>query len=328
MAGRSPEGVLRRERSMYENRVAHHMPRIKLYDLVDIYSPKAVLQEVQFILELISEDFNPSPITTAFDMIVDIFRGHHPQYRACNTHYHDLRHTTDAFLTMARLLHGALLNGEDLSESDISAALVAALFHDAGYIQERGDTEGTGAKYSSDHAERSAEFLERHGAECELSERQITDGRIMILCTDVSQDIKNISFPSRKVEFLGRLLNAADILGQMSDRTYLEKLLFLYHEYKEGNVGDYESEADLLRRTVDFYAFIDKRLQPIMERANRYMVSHLASRWDIHTNLYTEAIEGQRKYLERILSIPNVDPRDHLHRYAIIRKVRAIYGPG
>jgi hypothetical protein len=303
------------------------MPRIKLYDLVDIYSPQAVLQEVQFILELVSEDFDVSPVTSTFDLILNVFQGNHSQYRACNTYYHDLRHTTDAFLAMARLLHGALLNGEDLSESDISTALVAALFHDTGYIQERGDTEGTGAKYTSDHAEKSAEFLERHGSECGLSEKQITEGRIMILCTDVSQDIKNISFPSRKVEFLGRLLNAADILGQMSDRTYLEKLLFLYHEYKEGNVGDYENEADLLRRTLDFYEFIDKRLEPIMERANRYMVSHLASRWNIHTNLYTEAIEGQRKYLESILSIPNVDPRDHLHRYAIIRKVRAIYGP-
>jgi len=312
---------------MYQNRVAHHMPNIKLYDLVDIYSPKAVLQEVQFILELISEDFDVSPVTTTFDLILNVFQGNHAQYRACNTHYHDLRHTTDAFLTMARLLHGALLNGEDLSESDISTALVAALFHDAGYIQERGDIEGTGAKYSSNHAQKSADFLERHGAECGLSKKQIHEGRIMILCTDVSQDIKSISFPSQKVEFLGRLLNAADILGQMSDRTYLEKLLFLYHEYKEGNVGDYESEADLLRRTVDFYDFIDKRLEPIIEKANRFMVSHLASRWNIHTNLYTEAIEGQRKYLEKILSIPNADPRDHLHRYAIIRKVRAIYGP-
>jgi len=313
---------------MYENRLIHHMPRIKLFDLVDIYSPEAVLEEVQFILELVSEDFDTSPITSAFDMIVNVFRGNHPQYRACNTHYHDLRHTTDAFLAMARLLHGALLNGEDLSESDITAALVAALFHDTGYIQERGDTEGTGAKFSSNHADRSADFLRYHGSECDLSEKQTSQGCIMILCTDVSKDITSISFPSQKVEFLGRLLNAADILGQMSDRTYLEKLLFLYHEYKEGNVGDYKSESDLLRRTVDFYAFIDKRLQPIIDKANRFMISHLTSRWNIQTNLYTEAIEGQRKYLEKILSIPDADPRNHLHRYAIIRKVRAIYGPG
>jgi hypothetical protein len=313
---------------MYENRVVHHMPRIKLYDLVDIYSPQAVLEEVQFILELISEDYDSAPVNRAFDMVLDIFAGDHARYRACNTHYHDLRHTTDAFLAMARLLHGALLCGEALEQSRITSALVAALFHDTGYIQERGDTEGTGAKFSSTHAERSADFLERHGSECGLTEQQIKEGRIMILCTDVSQDIDSISFPSQKVEFLGRMLNAADILGQMSDRTYLEKLLFLYHEYKEGHVGDYKSEADLLRRTVDFYAFIDKRLQPIMEKANRYMVSHLVSRWNVNTNLYTEAIEGQRKYLEKILSIPNVDPRDHLHRYAIIRKVRAIYGPG
>jgi hypothetical protein len=313
---------------MYENRAAHHMPHIKLYDLVDIYSPSAVLEEVLFTLELISEDFDCSLTTCAFDNVVDIFQGNHPLYRACNTYYHDLRHTTDAFLAVARLLHGAVLNSEELSESDITTALVAALFHDAGYIQERGDTEGTGAKFSSEHVQRSTEFLERHSAECGLSEKQRGEGRVMILCTDVSQDIKNISFPSPKVEFLGRLLNAADILGQMSDRTYLEKLLFLYHEYKEGHVGDYKSEGDLLRRTVDFYAFINERLQPIMERANRYMVSHLASRWDIKRNLYAEAIDGQRKYLEKILSIPNADPRDYLHRYAILRKVRDIYGNG
>ncbi|MGD2125108.1 MAG: hypothetical protein PVG99_03455 [Desulfobacteraceae bacterium] len=303
------------------------MSHVKLYDLVDIYSPRAVLEEVQEILGLISVGFDNWPVTCACNMVVRVFQGDHPEYRACNTHYHDLRHTTDAFLAMARLIHGGSVNGKNFTDSNIAAALIAALFHDTGYIQTKGETEGTGAKYTAEHAQRSVEFVKRHGSECNLRGEEIADTCSMILCTDLSLDISKINFRSATIELLGRLLNAADLLGQMSDRTYLEKLLFLYYEFKEGKVGDYESEADLLRRTVDFYKSIDQRLEPIFDQVNRYMISHLSSRWNIETNLYTEAIERQRKYLDKILAIPDSDPRDHLHRYAIIKKVRAIYGP-
>ena len=304
------------------------MGDIKLYDLVDIYSPRAVLEEVLAILRPMSSDFDTTPITSSFDMVVRVFEGDHPDYRACNTYYHDLRHTTDAFLAMARLIHGAHIEGRRFGERRIVIALISALFHDSGYIQEEYDTVGTGAKHSLDHVERSAAFLTRHGAEHGLSEEEIREGRSMILCTDLSKEISDIPFTSSVIEFLGRLLNAADLIGQMSDRTYLEKLLFLYHEYKEGKVGAYESEVDLLRKTVDFYAFIDERLRPVIDQVDRFMISHLTSRWGIHANLYAKAVQGQRSYLEKILAIPDTDPRDHLLRYDIIERVRAIYGTG
>ncbi|MBW1976865.1 MAG: hypothetical protein JRI79_02670 [Deltaproteobacteria bacterium] len=302
------------------------MRHVKLNDLVDIYSPNAVLEEVEIILTLISPDFNLLPVRSAFNMIVSVFEGRHAAYRACNTYYHDLRHTTDAFLAMARLIHGALLENEPFKEDQIITALIAALFHDAGYIQEKTDTEGTGAKYSLYHVERSADFLRRHGFEHGLSRQQVAEGCSMIKSTDLAVPISSIQFPSPTVELLGRMLNAADLLGQMSDRTYLEKLLFLYHEYKEGNVGNYGSEVDLLRKTLEFYEFINKRLQPVAARIDRYMISHLNSRWNINKNLYTEAIEGQKRHLKKILAIPNADPRDHLSRYDVIERVRSIYG--
>jgi hypothetical protein len=299
-----------------------------LQSLIQPDLPEAVLKEVQATLWLISPSFDTIPVASAFNMVAQVFNGRHPVYRACNTHYHDLRHTTDAFLAMARLIHGAFLNAQSLDERTTIIALIAALFHDTGYIQERDDGEGTGAKYSLEHVARSIAFMKRHGSEFGLRESEIEEGGQMIAYTDISREILPAGSLSPATELLGRLLNAADLMAQMADRTYLEKLLFLYHEYKEGKVGNYLGEVDLLRKTIGFYDYIEKRLKPVSEKANRFMNSHFASRWDIHKNLYSQSIEEQKEYLLKILAIPGADPRDHLYHHQIVKKVRAIYGPG
>lgn len=38
----------------------------------------------------------------------------------------------------------------------------------------------------------------------------------------------------------------------MADRAYLAKLIYLYHEFREGGVAGYESELDLLKKTPTF----------------------------------------------------------------------------
>jgi hypothetical protein len=301
---------------------------LKLHDLVKTDLPEAVLGEVEAIFRLISPDVDTNPVASAFNMVTQVFKGHHPGYRACNTYYHDLRHTTDAFLAMARLIHGAFLNAQGFDERRMITSLIASLFHDTGYIQERHDSEGTGAKYSLEHVARSMAFMKRHGSELGLTEREREEGSRIIAYTDISRELPATESPQPPIEFLGRLLNAADLMGQMADRTYLEKLLFLYHEYKEGKVGDYLSEMDLLRKTVGFYGYVEKRLKPVSENANLFMTSHFASRWGIHKNLYSYAIGEQKKYLLRILAIPGADPRDYLHRRQISERVRSIYGPG
>lgn len=299
---------------------------IKLHDLVEIEEPEAVFEEVAIILKLISPAFDLKPVRSAFGLIFRIFRGKHPLYRACATRYHDLRHTTDAFLATARLAHGAILSGEDFHDRDIIVALVATLFHDTGYIQDRDDTEGTGAKFTLYHVQRSREFMDRHGSEIGLTKEESDHGGIMILCTDITKELPHSSFSSPKVELLGRLLNAADLMGQMADRVYLEKLLFLYHEYKEGHVGEYESEVDLIRKTPAFMNYMSQRISAVSDQVNRFMSAHFESRWGIAANLYQAAIERHKEYLDKILSNPNADPRGYLNRYGLVSKVRAIYG--
>ena len=294
---------------------------IQLSELVSIDSPKAVIDEVSYLLNLMSKDMDPLPVASTFYSVLDMFKGNHPGYRTCNTEYHDFQHTNQVFLTMARLIHGAVVEGESISCHQITLGLIAALFHDAGYIQETDDTTGTGAKHTATHVERSMDFFEIFGTRMGLDEDSILSVRSVILCTNLSVDISAIEFPNPRIRLLGKLIGTADVLAQMADRIYLEKLLFLYREFKESGIGGYESEVDLLRKTIGFYEFIARRLEPHLGRVDRFMKSHFIARWEIHENLYQTAIEKQRNYLEQILSIPNSDPRTYLKRGGIVGRI-------
>ncbi len=289
-------------------------------------SPEAVLDEVKVILDLISPGFDAAPVDAAFKSTVNLYMGDYPGYRACNTEYHDLCHIIGTFLAMARLIHGAVAEGEDFTDRQVVLSLIAALFHDAGYIQEEHDSEGTGAKHTTNHVQLSMDFFERHVAELGMSNEEVSAGRAMIFCTDVAADISTfIAFPSARIELLGKMLGAADLLAQMADRTYLEKLLFLYYEFREAGIDGYESHIDLLRKTVRFYDFTAQRLETVLDGTDRFMISHFAGRWNINANLYLEAIEKQKNYLKQILKAQDFDPRDHLKRGGIVDNIRDKY---
>jgi len=298
---------------------------IQLYNLIPTDSPEALLDDVLKILKLISPDFDTDPVETAFNAVADLYRGDWPGYKACNTTYHDLSHTTGAFIAMAQLIHGAVVDGNVFTDRHVTLGLITALLHDVGYIQEEHDAEGTGAKYTKDHVQRSMDFLKRHGSELGLSEKEITDGRAMIQCTEFTIDINTVEFTAGKVKLLAKILASADLLAQMADRIYLEKLLFLYYEFREGGVSDYESELDFLQKTVKFYDLVAQHFKTTLDDTDMFMSSHFVSRWGIQANLYHVAIERQRNYLCTILELPNSDPLDHLKRHGIVDKVRREY---
>ena len=277
-------------------------------------SPPAVLNEVKEILRRISSGFNTVVIDHVFDDANRLYNGIYPGYRACNTGYHDLRHANDTFLAMARLIHGAVIDGEQLTERQITLGLIAAIFHDVGYIQEKSDRQGTGAKYIAIHEQRSMDFLSRHGAKYGLSPEEIAAGRTIILCTDLDVDIADLSFASYQIELLGKMLGAADLMAQLADPMYLEKLQFLYREFRESGMGNYESELDILQKAVVFYDIFDHRIQTKLGAVDRFMGLHFHSRWGMRGNLYQEMIIRQKNYLLKILKIPGFDPRKFFRR--------------
>ena len=302
------------------------MDRNQLSTLVDMASPEAVYNEVAHILQLINPDLNISPVDSAFRFTQELYEGCYPGYKACNTPYHDYRHITDTFLAMARLLHGAHLSGKNFSERQIVLGVISALLHDTGMLQETHDSEGTGAKFTQDHVKLSMDFMEKHADRLQLAGQEVADLREMILCTDLMAEIPAINFSTPQIELLGKMLGTADLIAQMADRTYLEKLLFLYHEFKEAQMGEFKNEIDFLHQTLNFYEISEHRFDKILDNTIRYMVPHFKERWDIQINLYVESFTRQHTYLKKILADDSKSIYEELKRDNIVEKVRKKYG--
>ena len=298
----------------------------QLSTLVAMESPEAVHSEILHILSLINTEIETVSVSRVFRFTVDLYEGEVQNYKACNTHYHNLHHITDTYLAMARLLHGARLSGEDFSEREIFLGLTGALMHDCGMIQETCDTEGTGAKYTQDHVRLSMDFVAKHAAALLISDQETKDLRDMILGTDLMVDFAKITFSSSKIELLGKILATADLIAQMADRTYLEKLLFLYHEFREAEMGNFKNEVDFLHQTLNFFELSDKRFKETLDNASRFMLPHFKARWGINENLYILSLENQRKFLEKILADTNISIYQELKRSSIVQKVRQKFG--
>lgn len=299
---------------------------LQLSTLVDMNSPYAVNDEVIFILNLIDSTFDWKKVLDLFQFTDNLYNGRNPQYKACDTSYHDFRHVTDTYLAMARLIHGAIIEGEIFSNRQIVLGLAGALLHDSGMIQHKDETAGSGAEYVKEHVQRSMDLVKGHADELGLSGSEVEDVRSMILCTDLFADVAAIDFYSPAVDLLGKMLGTADLLGQMADRTYLEKLLFLFHEFREADITGSGGEIEFLYNTLEFYEICDRRFDKILDKSYRFMVPHFQQRWGINSNLYSDSLNKQRSFLKKALTDQNHSPYDYFKRAGIVEKARRKFG--
>jgi len=289
-----------------------------LSDLVNVNNPQLVCEEVLKIISLLFPPSAPDQFDRmflkAFDDIVGFFGGRYPGYRACNTDYHDLRHTMDTLLAMARTIHGVVIAGTAFSKETTILGLVSALMHDTGFIQSINDIKGTGAKYTNTHVKRSVAFASRYFKEAGYPKEYSYKCSIMINYTDISTPISEIRFVSDEVAAMGKILGTADLIGQMADMLYLEKLLFLFCEFQEAGLVTHKNELELLKNTMSFYPFAEKRLSVELGGMHNYLHNHFIHRWEIHDNLYDVSIRKNIKYLDVILSNHAKDYRNLLKR--------------
>ncbi len=194
----------------------------------------------------------------------ECFTGKYGEYQAVDASYHDFEHTLQGTLCLARLLQGRFRAGAQpvLTEEMFQLGLLAILLHDTGYLKKRDDLEGTGAKYTITHVERSAEFAARLLREKRFSPTQILAVENMIRCTGVNAHIGGIAFQSELEKIVGLALASADLLGQMAADDYIEKLPILYAEFVEAVqftgdrrhfVASFTSLSDLVEKTPSFW---------------------------------------------------------------------------
>lgn len=278
---------------------------------VNVQDPAAVCRAVQEILTRRYPGHSFALLERVFDDVARLFRGEVPGYLPCDTLYHDLRHTLDMTLAMARLIDGhdrSRPEAERLGPRRALLGVIAALFHDSGYIRSLDEAGHRGAEFTRIHVTRSGHFVARYLARAGLGEMAPL-AREIVHFTGYEVDFDDIHVEDRLDRRLGYLLGSADLVGQMSDRLYLEKCRdFLYEEFVLAGIareelpdGDervvYASPEELLAKTPGFYEDITrKRLDGMFEGVHHYAEAHFGDR-----NPYQEAIDLNISYLREVL---------------------------
>lgn len=221
----------------------------------------------------------------AFKWVVDAFTGSFHDYQAIDARYHDLEHTLQGTLCLARLLRGRSRAGANpvLPRRVCDLALLAILLHDTGYLKKRNDTEGTGAKYTSIHVQRSVDFAGELLADHGFDQNDIETVQQMIRCTGMNVKLDNIPFKTTEERIAGMALGTADLLGQMAARDYVEKLPILYKEFEEAGqhgkmVFQFKSAQELIKSTPSFWTgYVLPKINGDFEGLYRYLAPECES---------------------------------------------------
>lgn len=261
------------------------------------------LEEILKLAHIIHPQVDSQLINQIHLDIACIFSGTFPGFRLSNPTYHNLRHTRLVALATIRLFHGLWCEERSFSADTLIQGLLSAYFHDTGMLLTIDDTARTGSKYIRGHEERSITFLQRYIETTRMPSSYCDNCAAIIRCTDLNHDPDSFSFPTEEIKLAGQVVGSADILAQMADRYYLERLPLLFQEQKDGEAHQYDTPVELMQRTTQFYhTTIARRLRVTFAGISHAMQSHFRDRWQINENLYTRSIRKNIAYLETIIA--------------------------
>lgn len=302
---------------------------------VNVEDPRQVRDAVLalFTARYPGNDF--SALGSAFDDIAALFEGRLPGYLPCDTLYHDVRHTLDMTLAMARLVDGherVCAPADRLGARRAALGVLVALVHDTGYLRRSSEAHvANGAVFTKVHVTRSAEFaqayLPRLGftAEAGLAAK-------LVHFTGYEIDLDQIPVADPRERMLGCMVGTADLIGQMSDRLYLEKCRdFLYAEFVWANIARerladgrelvrYASAADLMVKTPGFYESVARaRIERKLAAADRFAEAHFDG-----PSLYRSEIERNMRFLRQIIEAAELG---RLRRFCYSLSANAVSRP-
>ena len=188
----------------------------------------------------------------------------------CDCPYHDVQHTILVTDVGQALLHGRQLARGDLDANDWLQAVVAMLFHDIGYLKNllREDNEqtcivdpdgsrvtppvgSTDAFMTPFHVTRGIMFVHER-----FSNDHVIDTDAVAECIEMTRFPVPARSDYRQTDTLPAIVRCADLVGQMADPQYLQKLSRLYAEFAE--TGDaarmgFTNPGDLRDGFPDFF---------------------------------------------------------------------------
>ena len=300
----------------------------EIHQLTANDNPDEVWAKAIDIVRRINPAYDFTLAHTVFTDVLHLFRGEYPGYSSIKTPYHNLHHTLDVFLCAVRLMHGVHISGTRIADREITLIMMATLMHDIGYVQLLNEAAGTGAQHTLTHVGRGIKFMQHYLVEHDLPADFVTPLALLMNSTNPGLDFDAIDFPDQRTRLLAQIVGSADIVGQMADRSYLEKLLFLYLEFKEAQFGNYANLHDLLRQTKSFYeATREKKLDGKFEGIYQKLTLHFKDYMGMETNYYMESIEKNIAYLAKVISLDETEFMTMLKRGGIADQAQKLVSP-
>lgn len=232
--------------------------------------------------------------------VVNLYVGVWPEYEACQVGYHTIGHCADVALLTARAMVGwNRTEAVPFDQEHFLMGVTAALFHDSGYIKDRGDDKGCGGKFTFTHVERSKRILADYLLAKKWAEATIAETVSLIDVTEFchSPDLE-LLYPKAPTRQLASILGTADLIAQMSDVNYMVNIKALFQEFEEAydflgreelrSQGHrvYGSASEMLDETVTFYEQTVLPRLRCLGRMDRYLIAFFG--------------DGRNPYLENI----------------------------
>jgi hypothetical protein len=214
--------------------------------------------------------------------------------------YHNVEHTVLVTLVGQEILRGKYIREGNISSDEWLCAIVSWLCHDIGYVKgicsqdqhsqrlyatgidsntihlELGKTD---ASLTPHHVDRGKMFIQEHFADRDLIDAEAILQNIELTRFPVPNDEEH----SCTANYPG-LVRAADLIGQLSDPRYLQKMPALFYEFEEigtNKMLGYSHPADLRAGYPKFfwnvvYRYIQEGLQFLeMTAAGQEIIANL-----------------------------------------------------
>lgn len=261
--------------------------------------------------------------------------------------YHDVRHTMLATQAGEAILQGRQQSCGDVSASTWLHTIASLLFHDIGYVRGicRADRTScyvidlggktlepppgsTDAFMTPFHVDRSMIFVRERFAGHDLIDPDI-----------VCMNVERTRFPVpddpayRPVDDYPGLVRAADLIGQLGDPHYFQKLPGLFHEFTEAGYAKSFGYANMAELRARYPRFFSDVVQGYIAEGVRYLRRTQAGQvWlaQLYANVFTEEHDEPSYGPERLrVSNPAAvgDKSPETEEEPSIRRPRIASGP-
>ena len=243
----------------------------------------------------------PKGLRKIFKDVEGLYNGKCPLYEKCEVGYHTFNHAKDVALATAYMIAGWNKVNDDKIEKELFLiGITASLFHDAGYIKEKGDKKGKGGKFTFIHEPRSAkiarEYLKKNNYNKKF-QKLVSD---IILLTDFKDDPIIPEYFDEKEKAVASMVATADLIAQMADANYVESLNNLYEEMKEAY--EFEGYDNLISKGIKVYKTPDELKENIWEFFESKVIPRLIKLGSVYKYLKYNFPAGRNPYGESILT--------------------------